>query len=70
LSGCERGGKHEESAAGLVVDDDEIVVECDAGQAEAVGAWVTKAMVDAMTPLISPVPVEVEVKVGRTWAGD
>jgi DNA polymerase-1 len=49
---------------------DEIVVECDAGQAEAVGAWVSRAMKDAMAPLIDPVPVEVEVKTGRTWAGD
>jgi DNA polymerase-1 len=49
---------------------DEIVVECDAGKAEAVGAWVARAMKDAMAPLIAPVPVEVEVKFGRTWAGD
>jgi DNA polymerase-1 len=48
---------------------DEIVVECDAGQAEAVGAWVARAMKDAMAPLVDPVPVEVEVKTGRTWAG-
>jgi hypothetical protein len=25
-------------------------------------------MLDAMAPLIDPVPVEVEVKVGTTWA--
>jgi DNA polymerase I-like protein with 3'-5' exonuclease and polymerase domains len=49
---------------------DEIVVECDAGQAEAAGAWVSRAMRDAMAPLIAPVPVGVEVKAGRTWAGD
>jgi DNA polymerase-1 len=49
---------------------DEIVVECDADQAEAVGAWLSTAMRDAMAPLIDPVPVEVEVKSGRTWAGD
>jgi DNA polymerase I-like protein with 3'-5' exonuclease and polymerase domains len=49
---------------------DEIVVECDAGQARAVAAWLKKAMVDAMSPLLGPVPVEVEVKVGRTWGGD
>ena len=48
---------------------DEIVVECDADQADAVAAWLKKAMVDAMAPLIAPVPVEVEVKVGTTWGG-
>jgi hypothetical protein len=26
-------------------------------------------MVDAVAPLIDPVPIEVEVTVGRTWAG-
>jgi DNA polymerase-1 len=49
---------------------DEIVVECETGQAAAVGAWVSRAMKDAMAPLIDPVPVEVEVNAGRTWAGD
>jgi DNA polymerase-1 len=49
---------------------DEIVVECDAVQAEAVAAWLKAAMVDAMAPLISPVPVEVEVRTARTWGGD
>ncbi len=49
---------------------DEIVVECDADQADAVKAWLTRAMVDGMAPLIAPVPCEVEAKVGRTWGGD
>ena len=49
---------------------DEIVVECDAGQAEAVGAWVARAMKDAMAPLVDPVPVEVEVRTAQTWGGD
>jgi DNA polymerase I-like protein with 3'-5' exonuclease and polymerase domains len=49
---------------------DELVLECDDGQAESVAAWLKTAMIDAMTPLIDPVPVEVEVKVARTWAGD
>jgi DNA polymerase-1 len=47
---------------------DEVVVECAAGQAETTSAWLKGAMVDAMTPLIEPVPVEVEARVGRTWA--
>jgi DNA polymerase-1 len=46
---------------------DEIVVECDRAQAEAVEAWLRRAMVDGMAPLIDPVPCEVEVKVGVTW---
>jgi DNA polymerase I-like protein with 3'-5' exonuclease and polymerase domains len=47
---------------------DEIVVECDAGQAEAV-AWLRQAMVDGMAPLIAPVPVVVDVSMGQTWEG-
>jgi len=49
---------------------DEVVLEADAGQADAVWAWLKQAMLDGMTPLIDPVPVEVDVKVSRTWAGD
>jgi DNA polymerase-1 len=48
---------------------DEIVVECEAGQAEPAGAWLKQAMLDAMAPLIDPVPVEVEVKAAPTWGG-
>jgi DNA polymerase-1 len=49
---------------------DEVVIECGADQAEAVSAWVKAAMIEAMAPLITPVPVEVEVKVGTSWGGD
>jgi DNA polymerase-1 len=48
---------------------DEIVVECDEGQGVAVAAWLKQAMLDAMLPLIEPVPVEVDVTVARTWGG-
>src|SRR5262249_4773839 len=48
---------------------DEIVVECDADQADAVAAWLKRAMLEAMAPLIAPVPVEVEVKIAPTWGG-
>jgi DNA polymerase I-like protein with 3'-5' exonuclease and polymerase domains len=48
---------------------DEIVVEADADQADAVAGWLRSAMLEAMAPLIAPVPVEVEVKVARTWGG-
>jgi DNA polymerase-1 len=49
---------------------DEIVVECDAGQADAAAAWVKAAMVEAMAPLLDPVPAVMDVHVGATWAGD
>jgi DNA polymerase-1 len=48
---------------------DEIVVECERDQAAAASTWLKAAMVDAMQPLIAPVPVEVEVQVGETWCG-
>jgi DNA polymerase-1 len=53
----------------VLVVHDEIVVECDEGQADSVSVWLKRAMLDGMSPLIDPVPVEVEVKVGRTWGG-
>jgi DNA polymerase-1 len=49
---------------------DEIVVEADACQSDAAATWLKQAMLDAMVPLIEPVPVEVETKTARTWAGD
>jgi DNA polymerase I-like protein with 3'-5' exonuclease and polymerase domains len=49
---------------------DEIVVEADASQAGVTAAWLKAAMLDAMAPLIDPVPVEVEVKVAPSWGGD
>jgi DNA polymerase-1 len=48
---------------------DEIVVEADAGQADSVAAWLRAAMVEAMAPLVAPVPVAVEIKTSRTWGG-
>jgi DNA polymerase I len=48
---------------------DEIVVECDADQAEGAAMWLKQAMLDGMAPLIAPVPVEVEVRVAPTWGG-
>jgi DNA polymerase I-like protein with 3'-5' exonuclease and polymerase domains len=49
---------------------DEVVVECDAGQAEAVAAWLKQAMLDGMAPLIDPVPVEVEVQIAPAWGAE
>jgi DNA polymerase-1 len=48
---------------------DEIVVEVDASQAEAVSGWLRQAMLDGMVPLVEPVPVEVEIGVAPTWGG-
>jgi DNA polymerase-1 len=48
---------------------DEIVVECDESRREETTAWVRDAMKGGMAPLLDPVPVEVEVAVGRTWGG-
>jgi DNA polymerase-1 len=58
------------SARPIAFIHDEIVLEADAADADAAKAWVEKAMLDALAPLIAPVPVEVEVTVGRTWGGD
>jgi DNA polymerase-1 len=49
---------------------DEIVVEAGEDQADDAAVWLKAAMVDAMSPLVDPVPVEVEVKIARTWGGD
>jgi DNA polymerase-1 len=57
------------SAFPVLAVHDEIVIECDTEQAPAVETWLRKAMVDAMTPLIAPVPVAVERRIGRTWGG-
>jgi DNA polymerase-1 len=48
---------------------DEIVVECAEGREEEAAVWVRDAMRDGLAPLLDPVPVEVEVGAGRTWAG-
>jgi DNA polymerase-1 len=56
-------------AVPVLVVHDEIVVECDAGRADAVSAWLKTAMLDGMAALVAPVPVEVEVSVAPTWGG-
>ena len=56
-------------AVPVLVVHDEIVVECDAAQADAVAAWLKQAMLDGMASLVAPVPVEVEVQIAPTWGG-
>jgi DNA polymerase I-like protein with 3'-5' exonuclease and polymerase domains len=53
----------------VIACHDELVVECDADQAESVSAWLRQAVVDGMAPLIAPAPVVVEVSISRSWAG-
>jgi DNA polymerase I-like protein with 3'-5' exonuclease and polymerase domains len=47
---------------------DEIVLEVPEAGAEQAREWLGRCMVEAMTPLIEPVPVDVVVKSGTTWA--
>jgi len=54
----------------VLVVHDEIVVETDECQADSAAAWLKAAMLDAMAPLLDPVPVAVEIKIGRTWGED
>jgi DNA polymerase I-like protein with 3'-5' exonuclease and polymerase domains len=54
----------------VLVIHDEIVLECDADQADAAAARLKQAMLDGMAPLLDPVPVEVEVRITRTWGGE
>lgn len=58
------------SAVPVLFVHDEVVVECDGADAGKVAAWLRAAMLDGMGPFADPVPVEVEVAVGRTWGGD
>ncbi len=68
--------KHEcPSAVPILAVHDEIVVECAEDRTETVKAWLEGAMVDGMQAVlnspeaeVSSVPVEVESKVGKTWA--
>jgi DNA polymerase I-like protein with 3'-5' exonuclease and polymerase domains len=49
---------------------DEVVVECDAGQAEGVVAWLQQVMLDGMAPLIDLVPVGAEVQIAPAWGAE
>jgi DNA polymerase-1 len=53
----------------VLVVHDEIVIEVDARQADAAAKWLRQAMMDAATPVLSPVPAAVEVRVSRAWGG-
>ena len=57
------------SAAPVLAVHDELVVECDAGEAEAVAAWVAACLREGMGRYLRRVPVRVEVRVCRDWSG-
>jgi DNA polymerase-1 len=56
-------------AVPVIFCHDEIVLEVPEAAADRAAAWLRRAMVDAVAPMIAPVPVDAEVTVGRTWAG-
>jgi DNA polymerase I-like protein with 3'-5' exonuclease and polymerase domains len=56
----------------VLVCHNEVVVECDAGQATAVKAWLENAMVEGMEAVLNntdevDAPVEVEARIARSW---
>jgi DNA polymerase-1 len=58
----------------VAVVHDEILLEADEGWAEDAREWLRRAMVDALAPIIDPVPADpvpadAEVKIAPTWAG-
>jgi hypothetical protein len=59
---------HCPDAVPAVACQDETVVECDATHAESAAAWLRQATLDGMAPLIAPVPVLGEARVGPIWA--
>lgn len=47
---------------------DEIVLECEAAYAEPVARWVDALMVEAITPVLAPVPAVCDPKILTSWA--
>ena len=57
------------SAAPVLAVHDELVVECDATEAEAVATWVAGCLQEGMQAYLSRVPARVEAAAAETWAG-
>jgi DNA polymerase-1 len=57
------------SAVPIIFCHDEIVLEVLEADGNRAAEWLRRCMVEAVATLIEPVPVEVEVAVGRTWGG-
>jgi DNA polymerase-1 len=57
------------SAAPILAVHDELVVECDADDAERAAEWVADCLEAGMRRFLTRVPVHVEVTVARDWSG-
>ncbi len=57
------------SAVPVLAVHDEIVVECDATEAEAARQWLVECMTRGMQAVLREVPVVVEAQVVRDWSG-
>jgi DNA polymerase-1 len=57
------------SAFPVLAVHDEIVLEADESEADQAADWLKRTMIAAMAPFADPIPVEVEVRVSRTWGG-
>jgi DNA polymerase-1 len=55
------------SASLVNIVHDEIIVECDAADADATAQFLETAMVDAARQYITNVPVKVDVHIGDEW---
>jgi hypothetical protein len=60
------------SRVGSHVPRDEVVVECDAEQAQNVKAWLEKVMIEGMDVVLNGMdeivtPVKVEARITRSW---
>jgi DNA polymerase-1 len=58
------------SAQIVNVVHDEILVECDEGDAEGVKQWLTDHMTAAGKELLPDVPVVVDAAIMRDWSGN
>ena len=58
------------SAVPVLAVHDELVVECDEGDAEAVAEWVSECLGDGMRQFIDNVPISVDVTIAPTWGGN
>jgi DNA polymerase-1 len=62
--------RHRHPSAVLVLCvHDEIVVECDADEAEGVRDWLVDCMTQGMRTVLTRVPVVVEATIAQDWAG-
>ncbi len=57
------------TAAPVLAVHDELVVECDVGEAETVAAWLSECLVDGMRRFVTRVAVRVEATAARDWSG-